>query len=49
MKRNFASIKVEEETYNILRNLKEKQGIPMTEAIRVAVKKIYGTQTKEEE
>ena len=49
MKRNFASVKVEEETYLILRELKENQGIPMTEAIRIAVKKMYGNVTKEEE
>ena len=48
MKRNFASIKVEEETYKILKNLKETQGIPMTEAIRVAVRIAY-LKTKEEE
>ena len=47
MKRNFASIKVEEETYRILQKLKETQGIPMTEAIRVAVKMVYA-KTKEE-
>lgn len=42
MKRNFASVKVEEETYNILKTLKTKQGIPITEAIRIAVNNYYG-------
>lgn len=41
MKRNFATVKIEEETYLILKQLKQEQGIPMTEAIRVAVINYY--------
>lgn len=42
MKRNFASVKIEEEAYLILNWLKNAQGIPMTEGIRLAVKEKYG-------
>ena len=37
MKRNFATVKLEEETYKKLVQLKTETGIPMTEAIRIAV------------
>lgn len=42
MKRNFASVKIEEETYITLKDVKDKQGIPMTESIRIAVLEKYG-------
>ena len=42
MKRNFASVKIEEETYITLKDVKYKQGIPMTESIRIAVLEKYG-------
>jgi hypothetical protein len=46
MKRNFASVKVEENTYKILRDIKEKQGIPITESIRIAVLNYYKKNSK---
>ena len=42
MKRNFASVKIEEENYITLKDVKDKQGIPMTESIRIAVLEKYG-------
>ena len=41
MKRNFASVKVEENTYKILKSIKDNQGIPITESIRIAVSEKY--------
>jgi len=41
-KRNYAVVKVEEETYKILKELKRNQGVPMTEGIRIAVTNYYG-------
>lgn len=41
MKRNFATVKLEEETYKKLVQLKTETGIPMTEAIRIAVLNYY--------
>ena len=38
MKRNFASVKIEEETYKKLREIKDNHGIPITETIRIAVR-----------
>ena len=42
MKRNYASVKLTEETYKILQKVKEETGVPITEAIRIAVRRIYG-------
>ena len=42
MKRNFATVKLEEETYKKLVQLKTETGIPMTESIRIAVLEKYG-------
>lgn len=42
MKRNFASVKVEENTYKVLKEIKDTQGIPITESIRIAVLEKYG-------
>jgi hypothetical protein len=42
MIRNFAQVKVCDETHKLLKKIKQEQGIPMTEAIRVAVREKYG-------
>lgn len=35
------SVKVQQETYEILKKIKEEQGIPFTEAIRIAIKEKF--------
>lgn len=40
--KNAENVKVPIQTLEILRKLKEDQGIPMAQAIRIAVDKVYG-------